>query len=236
MLLVYSLDKQIQLADLISELPWHFDTATGLLSFGPRQHWQSQLLGTVSQASNTWLWAWANTASNIPAHLLIASFALKAYGEQHGIPELTTPQLPLDQIDGHTLALLASGICEANAYYRCPYEGGALFVLIMDETFPKCTDPPLQRIATVFPQAIASLEIPDHQLALRGYLDSYGLAHEVVGNQIVVKEGGEPVLTATFDEQNRLTNLEVRLEGRADSPAAPSESWDQGQLRRLLNG
>lgn len=55
--------------------------------------------------------------------------------------------------------------------------------------------------------------------------------------RIVVKEGGEPVLTATFDEQNRLTSLEVRLEARADSSAAaPSESWDQAQLRRLLNG
>lgn len=55
--------------------------------------------------------------------------------------------------------------------------------------------------------------------------------------RIVVKENGEPVLTATFDEQNRLTNLEVRLEARADSPAdAPSESWDQAQWRRLLNG
>jgi len=53
----------------------------------------------------------------------------------------------------------------------------------------------------------------------------------------MVNVRSEPVLTATFDEQNRLTNLEVRLEARADSPpAAPSESWDQAQLRRLLNG
>lgn len=232
-----SLGNQIALFDLTENQRWYTDLDTGTLCFGDQYHWQIQLLGTESEASGTWLWSWANAVNDIPAPLLVASFAVKAYGEQNGIPELTTPQLPLDQIDGHTLALLASGICEANAYYRCPYEGGALFVLIMDETFPKCTDPPLQRIATVFPQAIASLEIPDHQLALRGYLDSYGLAHEVAGNQIVVKENGEPVLTATFDEQNRLTNLEVRLEARADSPtAAPSESWDQAQWRRLLNG
>lgn len=113
------------------------------------------------ESSGNWLWAWANTESNIPAHLLVASLSLRAYGEQHGIPQLTSPQLPLGQINSHSLALLASGICKANAYYRCPYEGGALFVLIMDENFPKCPDPPLQRIATVFPQAIAALDITD---------------------------------------------------------------------------
>ncbi len=230
------LDKQLRLSDLIGECPWHFDAASCLLTFNTQYRWQTQLLGTESEASGTWLWAWANTESNIPAHLLAASLALKAYGEQHGIPELTTPQLPLHQIDGHTLALLASGICEANAYYRCPYEGGALYVLIMDENFPKCPDLPLQRIATVFPQAIASLEIPDHKLALVGYLDHYSFVHEPDGDRIVVKEKGEVVLTATFDEQNRLTNLEVRLEAKTESPdeSNPGENWDEGQLRRMM--
>lgn len=184
---------------------------------------QAQLLGTESESSNTWLWAWANTESNIPDHLLVASLSLKDYGEQHGIPELTQSELPLDQIDGHTLALLASGLCDANAYYRCPYDGGALFVLIMDENFPKDPTPPLQRIASVFPQAIASLDIPDHRLALTGYLDHYGLAHEQDGDKIVAKENGEVMLTAAFDKQGRLTNLVVKL--KADVPAA-TESWE----------
>lgn len=232
--LMHSVARQLHLSRLTGLSGWHFDLPTGMLSFGERHRWRTQLLGTESGACNSWLWAWANTESNIPAHLLVASLALRAYGEQHSIPELTTPQLPLDQVDGHTLALLASGICEANAYYRCPYEGGALFVLIMDENFPKCTDPPLQRIATVFPQAIASLDIPDHKLALAGYLDHYGLSHEQDGDKLVVKESGEPVLTATFDELNRLTNLEVKL--KSDTPTPKGESWDEGQLRRMLGG
>lgn len=231
-----SVDQQSCLSDLVGEDYWSVDLAAGLIYFSDRYQWHVQLLGTESAASGTWLWAWANTESNIPAHLLAASLALKAYGEQHGIPELTTPQLPLDQIDGHTLALLASGICEANAYYRCPYEGGALFVLIMDENFPKRTDPPLQRVATVFPQTIASLEVPDHKLALAGYLDHYGLTHEQDGDKIVVKENGEPVLTAAFDAQNRLTKLEAKLKAVADEldKSDPAESWDEAQLRRMM--
>ena len=226
--LIASFDRQHFLSELIGRDDWHFDLSSGLLSFGSKHRWQIQLLGTASESSGTWLWAWANEASDIPVHLLVASLALKAYGEQHGIPELTTPQLPLDHVDGHTLALLASGICEANAYYRCPYEGGALFVLIMDENFPKCQDPPLQRIATVFPQAIASLDIPDHKLALTGYLDSYKLGFEQDGDKIVVKEDGEAVLTAMFDEQNRLTGLEVRV-----NPVPPATN---GQVEDSMCG
>jgi hypothetical protein len=214
-----SLDRQHFLIDLIGNYAWQTDIGSGQLSFGSQHRWQIQLLATESDASDTWLWAWANTASNIPDHLLHASLALKAYGVQHGIPELTQPELLLDQIDGHTLALLASGICDADAYYRCPYDGGALYVLIMDDDFPECPDPPLQRVATVFPQAIAALDIPDHEEALCGYLDDYDLEHEHTGNQIIVRsESGEPVLTATFDEQKRLTGLEVKRDTQADGP------------------
>jgi hypothetical protein len=99
--IAFSLDLQLFFSDMIEDYDWQYDFESGLLAFGNQYRWQALLLGTESEASGTWLWAWANEASNIPAHLLVASLALKAYGEQHGIPELTTPQLPLDQIDGH---------------------------------------------------------------------------------------------------------------------------------------
>jgi hypothetical protein len=232
---VVSFDKQVSIDQIYGEKSWQFDRTTGFLTFGKKGSWQTQLLGTESELTNTWLWAWANAQSDEPSHLLVASLLLKAFGDQNGIPELTTPQLPLDQVDVHTLALLASGLCEANGYYRCPYEGGALYVLIMDENFPKCTDPPLQRIASVFPQAIASLEIADHEQALCEYLDHYGIEHQHTGHQIVVQDDdGEPVLTATFDEQNRLTHLEAKLQ-----PAPPTKknpNWDDEQFRRMLGG
>ena len=33
--------------------------------------------------------------------------------------------------------MIASGVCDADAYYRGPYEGGAAFLLIKDERFPR---------------------------------------------------------------------------------------------------
>jgi hypothetical protein len=90
-----SLGKQVSISDIVGDNDWNFDLATGLLSFGDQYIWQTQLLGTVSDDASTWLWAWANTESNIPTHLLVASLALKAYGELHGYAELTAPQVPL---------------------------------------------------------------------------------------------------------------------------------------------
>jgi hypothetical protein len=198
----FSFDKQLHLAELVDGLDWHFNMTSGLLSFGQHLHFRVQILGTESDHDHTWLWAWANEGSHIPPELLQASLQMKALGEEQQIPELTTPLLQLGDIDGHTLAMIASGVCQANAYYRCPYDGGAAFVLIQDESFPKSTEPPLVRIASVFPQAISSIEIADHRLALIGYLEHYGLVGQDEEGKLVVKADGQAVLVAAFDELN----------------------------------
>ena len=75
--------------------------------------------------------AWANTQSGIPAPLLRACESLRARGDRDGIPELTAPQLPLDAWDGHLIAMIASALTrECAGYYRGPYDGGAIFVLL----------------------------------------------------------------------------------------------------------
>jgi hypothetical protein len=132
---------------------------------------------------------------------------------REGVPELTRDLLPLAGSDGHTLALTASGLCHADAYYRCPYDGGALFVLIRDPAFPQPECDPVGRVATVFPQTLAALPIADHRVAWLGYLASYGLSAEPDGDSLVTVLDGVPVLRATFCEQHRLTHLEAEVGG-----------------------
>lgn len=211
---VADFDKQLHLADHIGDLDWQFDMASGLLSFGDRYRWHAQVLGTESDSSGTWLWAWANNASNIPEDLIQASLTMRTFGEQRGIAELVSSQVLLEGIDGHTLAMIASGVCRSNAYYRAPYDGGAAYLLIMDDSFPRNTDEPLSRIATVFPQAIAALEVSNHRLALLSYLASYGILGRTEGSTVIVDDSDKPAMRATFDEQNRLIHLEANLTGR----------------------
>jgi len=49
------------------------------------------------------------------------------------------------------------------------------------------------------------------------YLEHYGLAGEAEGDTLVVKEKGEAVLTARFDEQDRLAKLDVSIKPLASA-------------------
>ena len=206
--------RQQHLVHLVGDSGWSLNIPTGTLSFGNDRHWHTQILGTESHETNTWLWAWANTGSNLPPALIQASLQMKQLGEQQQIPELTEPQIPLSgDINGHVLSMIASGVCDADAYYRGPYDGGAAFLLIKDEKFPRSKESPLARLPHIFPQAISAFAIPDHRLALTSYLDQHGITYNNEGNTVIVKEGGNIVLTAAFDDQKRLTNLDARLGG-----------------------
>jgi hypothetical protein len=210
--LIGSFAKQLHISGLIGESSWEFDVATGTLSFGNGLHWQAQILGTESYQNNTWLWAWANTGSNLPPALIQASLQIKQFGEQQQIPELTAPQIPItDEINGHVLSMIVSGICDADAYYRGPYDGGAAFLLIKDPRFPRSTKSPLACIAHDFPQAISAFSLSDHRLALTSYLDQCSLSYVVKENAVVVSDGDVALLTAMFDQANRLTKLDVKL-------------------------
>jgi Family of unknown function (DUF6882) len=201
-------DKQLHLQELVGDLPWSYDLETGLLGFGDAYQWQTQVLGSQSDATGTWLWGWANEASGIPPSLLADVNSLRKLGAEKAISELCEPKLATDECDGHAWSILATGLCRAPAYYRGAYDGGALYVLIKDPNYPRKIDRPLLRLATVFPQAISTYEISDHKLALVGHAELLGLSFEQKGNDIVVANDRGQKLTARFDDQHRLTKLE----------------------------
>ena len=129
------IDKQLYLAKLFGAADWRFDLSSGLLTLG-EYRWHVQLLGTEADEGQTWLWAWANEQSGIPTALLGSALTLRMLGEAQNIPELAEAEVLLGEVNGHVLAIIASGVCRADAYYRCPYEGGAAYLLIRDENFP----------------------------------------------------------------------------------------------------
>jgi hypothetical protein len=222
-------DRQAHLAALVGGLDWAIDVPAARLSFGDRHRWAVQFLGTEGHAAGTWRWAWAGPSALLKPGLAVA-LALRDSG---GAPEFAAAELPLREADGHALATVAGTLCGANAYYRCPYDGGALFALVADTNFPECPDPPLRRVADVFPQALAALDLPDHRRAFMGHVCHRGLSAAADGDRVIVRAGGES-LTATFDDLHRLARLEVAADAVPEEN--PEESWDQAQIRRLLRG
>jgi hypothetical protein len=100
-------------------------------------------------------------------------------------------------------------VCSANAYFRGEYEGGAVYLLIKDESYrQRVTNNPVARLLSVFPNSISTYEISDHREALKGYADFLGLSVESRADAIRINDAtGKNYATATFDESGRLTNL-----------------------------
>lgn len=204
---LYAFERQLRLVDLVGDLNWKYNSQSGVLFLGDRFRIEAEVLGTECEETGTWLWAWANEASNIPVAQQSASLKLRALGEKRRIVELTKPMNSLDLVNGFTASSIAVGEGLGKAYYRCPYEGGAAFVLITDMQLELQVDEPLQRILTLLPHAISMFELPDHRVALRGYLGHYGLKTEGKGEYLFLRQRGEETLRAEFDEHGRLREL-----------------------------
>ncbi|MBD7923809.1 DUF6882 domain-containing protein [Xanthomonas bonasiae] len=215
--------RQMALADLLGERGWRLDLAEGIAHFGDDLHFPVQLLGSAAEDSASWLWAWANTASNLPENLLVAANALRERGERDGPAELATASLPLDD-EGHTIALLAAAL-SARCYYRGPYRGGALFFLLDDvpaAVFAPCDDP---RVLSLLGQLVAQFPL-DHRAMTEGFLDDQGYALQREPGQTVATRGGSRI-TLGFDALDRLTQLQGSLAPQSTPTVTskPAPKW-----------
>jgi hypothetical protein len=86
-----------------------------------------QVVGTTGPED--WLWAWGNTHLPEPCRRDVEQ--VKAFGEEHGIQELTWELLGAEDLNslGWNLAAVAARICDAQGAYRAPGENGALFMI-----------------------------------------------------------------------------------------------------------
>jgi hypothetical protein len=198
-----TLDKQRTLMDLIGEKhQWDFDMNSGTIIFNGKHAYPVQVIGTESTAAKTWLWSWANSESGIPEPLLSAATKIKAFGGQHQIGEFTTPQLKLGEVTGPLLTTIATGLTRGDAFYRGPYPGGALYLVINAPPLKAQGDSSPTRLVSNFSQLIASTPV-EQRKAWKAYLEQKGyqlteLADLVIGTS----PKGEKVV-ARFDGQGR---------------------------------
>lgn len=208
-----SFEKQLALADTIGDRAWNVDVPGGTIAFGDDQTFPMQILGTEGERAGTWLWAWANAASGLPPGVVAASEQVRAFGEREGVPELTAPELPLDAADGHRLSMVAAGITDADCYYRCPYQGGAMFVLLRAPAVRRAADASAVRFLTAFTQTISAFPL-DHRAALAHYAAWKGWPTAPAADGMDVHAPDGTVIHATLDASGRLTNLQTTLHPR----------------------
>ncbi|MCI2246997.1 hypothetical protein L3067_20500 [Xanthomonas sp. PPL568] len=224
--------RQLALADVLAERGWQVDLGEGRVRFGEDLSFPMQLLGTAAEASASWLWAWANTASNLPSALLTEAHALRLHGEREDIEELAAPSSALGEDGGHHIALLA-GALRGRCYYRAPYDGGALFFLLDDvpaAVFAPCDDARVLRLLGELPMQFAL----DHRAMSEGFLADQGYALQRDAAQTVATRGNARIVLE-FDAQDRLARAQGQL---ASAPAAtavtptPAPAWQFWKRKR----
>jgi hypothetical protein len=180
-----------------------------------------QVIGTQTTENPSWLWAWANTGSPISKKLLKSATQTQKYGEKHKILELTTAEVPLSRLNGHFFAIVASGICKADAYFAAPYDRGAAFLLVDWGKLRNYPVSPLARATFTIPRGISTVPIPDHRLAIREYLSVLGLVAQEQSDALIVQVTDTPVLRIDFDEHGRMVKF-TALVGDLNTPLTPN--------------
>lgn len=187
-----ALEKQSHLGDLLGNREWQLDLPGGRIHFGEDLEFSAQILGTVSPAKK-WTWAWSGVISGIPPHLLKACLAIHQRGTDDDVPELVDPDVPIDgELDANHLAMVANGVYDGDAYFRCPHGQGSIFVLIKDPDFLRMSACDPVRMKAVLQQLLMNFEL-EPRLALEGYFRYHKIELEEDGARLIghLKGGGK---------------------------------------------
>ena len=202
-----SLEKQDKLAFLLGDHTYDLDLEAGKIRFNDDREFPFQVLGTESDNTLTWLWAWAEEQTEVvPENLFQAAQQLRDWGHHVGVPEFTSPAVDLDRADGRVLSMIAVELCRASCFYRDAYEGGAAFVLLFDKKIDAQPSFDLARLARHYLDVISQYPL-DHRNTLLSYLRAKGLSPvETAWTVLCDLESGES-LNAVFDNAGHLQQL-----------------------------
>jgi hypothetical protein len=200
-----SLEKQDKLAFLIGEHIQQLDLDEGKIRFDGLE-FPFQVLGTESDNTVTWLWAWAEDQEEIPINLITASLELRNWGSSAGISEFSISSVDLNKADGFLFSLIASEVCKASCYYRDVYDGGSLFVLLFDRMIDIQPSFDLDRLSKQFMYLISRCDL-NHRNVLLSYLTIKGLSPKEGVSRIACLLASGELLSAEFDATGRLQTL-----------------------------
>ena len=111
-----------------------YDQDTGEFVFSdagvPKVIAKFQVVGSISNVSNTWLWSWANPS--ILEAVKKEMSVVKQFGADHGIKELLDEKWEAEELDGWAMTNVSAKLLNAKGAYRCPNDYGFLFVVFTD--------------------------------------------------------------------------------------------------------
>jgi hypothetical protein len=218
-----SLEHQLQLIDTVGERDWETDLAEPRFSFTGASRIDCtsvNLLGSAAPGPKSWLWSWANPFGYRREVLELAE-QVRAFGEQHNIPEFTTPEVPFDAFPdaptepAQVVALIMEATKAATKRwtgYQGPVGGGTRAGFIIDHPQFQLSSPDRFRVNRVLQQGLAELRLGDHRRAFHSYATNRGLDVEHNGPLMQIS-GQDFEVAVRFNERNLVAAMTSTLSG-----------------------
>ncbi|MGQ7310778.1 DUF6882 domain-containing protein [Microbacterium arabinogalactanolyticum] len=222
-------DQLMTATDALGEHRWDVDLAAGTFTFAATAQPDrtlvatAHLLASIAPGPRSLMWSWAMPQGDRSG----ITEKLRAYGAEHGIPELTQGEVAFPADTGediqawvadlaHAIAGAAVEITGLSPYYSAP-AGGARAVLLLDAPIEPLT---VAAAVTALPRILSGLTLSDPRASVwdLGRLAGWRLewADEAFSAATLTDATGSA--TFRFDEYARITGIEGSL-GGATTPA-----------------
>ena len=191
---------------VVKNRDWNVDFDRGIISFGEEEY-PLQFLGSESNSSNTWLWAWENI-NGFNENIISLAREIKAKGEKLNLEALTTPEIDIsDELNGHTLSIVACGLADKNyCYYYGPHSGGAILVAFdgVDEKVFAPVD--AKDFADIIVNSIQQFPL-NHKLFVESFLEWNKTKYEWNKNTLIADFENSQKLEIDFEEKTELARI-----------------------------
>ncbi|WP_223626386.1 DUF6882 domain-containing protein [Microbacterium sp. EST19A] len=213
-------------ADALGEHRWDADMAAGTITFtanaDPTRQLvtRAHLIATIAPGPRSMLWAWAHPQGDPQG----VAAQLRAYGAEHGLVDLTTPEVPFPADAAadeswiaqaaHVVGGVAVELTGRSPYYSAPVGGGTRAVFLLDAPLAPLT---VSDAVIALPRILSGLALTDARTAvwdlarLAGWTLTW--TDEAFSGATVVDASGSA--TFRFDEQARISGIE----GTVGAPA-----------------
>ena len=188
-----------------------WEVQRGIISFG-NDEYPLQFLGSEATSSNTWLWAWENI-NEFDDKIISLAREIKAKGEKLNLEALTTAEIDIsDELNGHTLSIVACGLADKNyCYYYGPHSGGAILVAFDGVDEKVFTPVDAKDFADIVVRCIQQFPL-NHKLFVESFLEWNKTKYKLQGDTIIAdfeKDGKLMIELEKIENNFRIKNISL---------------------------
>ena len=196
---------------VVKNRDWNVDFDKGIIAFG-NDEYPLQFLGSEANSSNTWLWAWENI-NGFDDKIISLAREIKAKGEKLNLEALTTAEIDIsDELNGHTLSIVACGLADKNyCYYYGPHSGGAILVAFDGFDEKVFTPVDAKDFADIVVRCIQQFPL-NHKLFVESFLEWNKTKYKWKENTLIADFENSQKLEIDFEEKSELARIiNIRL-------------------------